>query len=227
MPENDPRVRRAVFNLLLSPMILNSGPPAGTKSPSAGTSSQDAVPVAGGGDQLFVSHGGQHTRTCGPATPADRCARPAPVRDPGRPCRAAGGCPHRRVRRALRCAALARRDARTSPGRRCWRGRARTSRVPPPRAPVRATRISQLDLADRQQRVDERRDEQPDGELAGPITQQPLHDARRELAHCELNDDEDDGEDQRRQTDHRRGNRSQDRQRCVRATRPDPGGTSW
>ena len=65
------------------------------------------------------------------------------------------------------------------------------------------------DGSQRQQRVDERGNEQPDGELARFVPKDPLHDPRRELAHRELNDDHGDGQDECGQADHGGGNRCQ------------------
>jgi len=43
---------------------------------------------------------------------------------------------------------------------------------------TRLARVTRLDLADREESVHERRDEQADGELARTVAEQPLHDAR-------------------------------------------------
>ena len=64
------------------------------------------------------------------------------------------------------------------------------------------TAVLELDLSHRQDGVGEGGDEEPDGELARPVTEERLHDARRELAHCQLNHDHRDGEDERRQRNH-------------------------
>jgi hypothetical protein len=45
-----------------------------------------------------------------------------------------------------------------------------------PRHLPRFAGIAQLDLPDRQQGVDERRHEEPDRELAGPVAEQALND---------------------------------------------------
>ena len=67
------------------------------------------------------------------------------------------------------------------------------------------------DRAERQQRVDERRDEQPDRELARLVPEDPLNDPRRELAHRQLDDDHRDRQHEGRQADHRCGDRRQHR----------------
>ncbi len=79
-----------------------------------------------------------------------------------------------------------------------------------------AVGAAQVDLADGQQGMDEGGDEQTDGQLAGPVAQQALHDAGRDRAHRELDHHEDDGQDERREADHRRRHRLEDRQHRVR-----------
>lgn len=81
----------------------------------------------------------------------------------------------------------------------------------------RLTRVSRFNLPDREQGVDERRDEQTDSELAGAVSEQPLNDARRELPHPQLDNDQHDRQYQRCQAHHRRGNRAEDAERGVRA----------
>ena len=71
-------------------------------------------------------------------------------------------------------------------------------------------RAAEIHLTDRQQGVDERGHEQADGELTGSIPQQALHDPRGELSHRQLHDDENDGQHERRETDHRGRHRLQD-----------------
>jgi hypothetical protein len=62
----------------------------------------------------------------------------------------------------------------------------------------------------------ERGDEEPDGELAGLIAEDPLHDPGRELPHRQLNDNHRDGEHERRGAHHRDRDRRQDRRRRGR-----------
>ena len=71
-------------------------------------------------------------------------------------------------------------------------------------------------LAEREDGVDERRDEESDRELARLVPQDALHDARRELAHRELDDDHRDREDERGQAHHRGGDGRKDVGRSVR-----------
>jgi hypothetical protein len=67
--------------------------------------------------------------------------------------------------------------------------------------------------------VDEGGDEETDRELARPVSEDPLDDAGRELAHGQLYHDHRDGQDQRRQADHRHGDRRQDRDGSIRMAR--------
>ena len=71
-------------------------------------------------------------------------------------------------------------------------------------------------LAEREDGVDEGRDEETDRELARLVPQNALHDARRKLTHGELDDDHRDRENERGQAHHRGGDRRKDVSRGVR-----------
>ena len=70
-------------------------------------------------------------------------------------------------------------------------------------------------LAEREDRVDEGRDEETDRELAWLVPQDALHDARRKLTHGQLDDDHRDRENERRQTHHRGGDGRKDVCRSI------------
>ena len=65
-------------------------------------------------------------------------------------------------------------------------------------------------LAEREDRVDESRDEQADRELARLVPQNALHDAGRKLTHGELDDDHRDRKNERGQAHHRGGDGRED-----------------
>ena len=73
-------------------------------------------------------------------------------------------------------------------------------------------------LADGEDGVNERRDEEADRELARLVAQDALDDARGELTHRELDDDHRDRQHQRGQADHRRRDGGQDHDCGVRST---------
>ncbi len=62
----------------------------------------------------------------------------------------------------------------------------------------------------------ERRDEEPDRELARLVSQDALHDPGRELTHGQLDDDHRDREYERGQADHRARDGGQDHDRGIR-----------
>ena len=70
-------------------------------------------------------------------------------------------------------------------------------------------------LAQGEDRVHERRDEQTNRKLARLVAQDALHDARRKLAHRELNDDHRDRQHERRQAHHRGSDSRKNRRRGV------------
>ena len=72
-------------------------------------------------------------------------------------------------------------------------------------------------LAEREDGVDEGRDEEADRELARLVPQNALHDARRKLTHGELDDDHRDRENERGQAHHRGGDGRKDVSRGIRA----------
>ena len=71
-------------------------------------------------------------------------------------------------------------------------------------------------LAEREDGVDEGRDEETDRELARLVPQNALHDARRKLTHGELDDDHRDRENERGQAHHRGGDGRKDVSRGIR-----------
>ena len=71
-------------------------------------------------------------------------------------------------------------------------------------------------LAEREDGVDESRDEEADRELARLVPQNALHDAGRKLTHGELDDDHGDRENERSQAHHRGGDGREDVCRGIR-----------
>ena len=71
-------------------------------------------------------------------------------------------------------------------------------------------------LAEGEDGVDKGRDEETDRELARLVSQNALHDARRELTHGELDDDHRDRENERGQAHHRGSDRRKDVSRRIR-----------
>ena len=82
-------------------------------------------------------------------------------------------------------------------------------------------------LAQGEDRVHERRDEQTDRELARFVAQDALHDARRELAHRELNDNHRDRQHERGQAHHRGSDGRKNRRGGVRAADQARGKASY
>ena len=76
-----------------------------------------------------------------------------------------------------------------------------------------------VDLAQREQRVRECRDEHTDRDLARLLAEDRLHDAGRELAHGELHDNHRDRQDEHGQRHHRQRDRSEDLECRGRPTR--------
>jgi hypothetical protein len=87
--------------------------------------------------------------------------------------------------------------------------------------------VGVLDLADGEQRVRERRDEQPVRQLARPIVEERSHDAGRELRHRQLDRHRRHGQHQGDQRHHRRRDRVQHHPRRHRVAgqrlRDEPG----
>src|SRR4030095_14892282 len=74
-----------------------------------------------------------------------------------------------------------------------------------------------LHLTQRQHCVRESADKNSNRELTGLVLQDALNDSWRELTHGELHDNHGDRQYERRETDHRRGDRTQDFDSSIRA----------
>ena len=75
-----------------------------------------------------------------------------------------------------------------------------------------------IDFTQCQHRVSKCADENTDRKLTRLVFQNPLHDSRRELTHCELDDNHRDREYKRSETNHRSSDRTEDFHRCIWTT---------